>query len=210
MIYSDPLTSPSPNQNKLNSLLTTVTVRIGWNLTCKQYDGFGVADLVPGSVFSNEKSPSLSNHSGSYQNHPPSCPALTELSWSDLRLSTGFPKTGTDFKLHRFLFVLNKWFGYIHYIGQPWRIICPLQNTASWFGVLPRSQPLLSFTDGTLMKSSSSSPFIQSRASKSTASASATLLKIKLPHKSQMIPIGGANVADNLLDRWFLRCDTHK
>ena len=87
--------SPSPNQNKLNFILTTVTVRIGWNLTCKQYDGFGVADLVPGSVFSNEKSPSLSNHSGSYQNHPPSCPALTELSWSDLRLSTGLPKTGT-------------------------------------------------------------------------------------------------------------------
>ena len=89
-IYSVPLTSPSPNQNKLNSILTTVTVSIVSNRTCKQYEGFDVADLVPGSVFSNEKSPSLSNHSRSYQNHPPPCFPLIELSWSDLR--QGLPK----------------------------------------------------------------------------------------------------------------------
>ena len=88
---------PLHRQTKTNLILfwVTVTVINVWNLTCKLYDGFGASDLVPGSVFSNEKSPSLSNHSGSYQNHPPSCPPLTELSWSDLRLSTGFPKTGT-------------------------------------------------------------------------------------------------------------------
>ena len=112
--------SPSPNQNKLNFILTTVTVRIGWNLTCKQYDGFGVADLVPGSVFSNEKSPSLSNHSGSYQNHPPSCPHSQSYLGQTWDWAQASPKQAhSDFKLHRFLFVLNKWFSYIHYIGQP-------------------------------------------------------------------------------------------
>ena len=65
--------------------------------------------------------------------------------WDTARASQ--KQAHSDFKLHQFLFVLNTWFGYIHYIGQPcrlnmanfnpWRIICPLQNTASWFGVLP-------------------------------------------------------------------------
>ena len=83
---------PLHRQTKTNLILfwVTVTVINVWNLTCKLYDGFGASDLVPGSVFSNEKSPSLSNHSGSYQNHPPPCFPLIELSWSDLR--QGLPK----------------------------------------------------------------------------------------------------------------------
>ena len=102
-----------------------------------------MADLVPGSVFSNEKSPSLSNHSRSYQNHPLPCFPLIELSWSDLR--QGLPKNRlapiplfwTGCLVTIFIIEDNHtgWFNVAEY--NPQRIICLLQNTASWFGVLP-------------------------------------------------------------------------